>query len=516
MLSSIIKGIWKKSLQPVLAIPWNFEGGLGGFLSRRATQVALLLAILVGVLVGVVAVAVVGLVLFLAWIFISAVTLLLTVVVAAWLKVFKPEPVRPFQTADDSLPQLIPPAEFDPVRTFGPDNPDRVFDGVFEGGGIKAIAQVGAIHMVESLGMRPERLVGTSGGAIVAAGIAVGGRAEDLWRVMARADLTSLLDARWLPNVRSWRHPLYGITPLILPLFKKFGLMRGDEFINFMRQGIASIHGPFFGNEHVTFGDIDREWRAGLDARNLAQPAPGVNRLSVIATDATRRQLIVLPCDIGDYCRNPGGLCSGCESGTDPCLTPETLEVAFGVRMSMGIPFLFEPVRLRFKVAKPGGGCRDGGECLIVDGGVASNFPMWLLNRAGGLPPRYPTFGFLLDEGIDVEGNKRIPDHKQLKSLGSLVVAIIFSGMGMVDRIPSDHDRRRTICLPTLAVGTADFGLSLERQVALHDAGATSAARFFTGKDAFEWDRYLKDFRGGQSRPLRPASAEPAVAGPAS
>lgn len=515
MLKSIVSGIWKKSLLPILIIPWNFEGGLGGFLSRRATQVALLLALLTGIVVG----AIVGLVLFVvlgaAWLVIAAVTFALTGVVAAWRKIVKPQTPRPFETADDALPPLPVAVEFDPVRTFGPYNPDRVFDGVFEGGGVKAIAQVGAVHMYESLGMRPERLVGTSGGAIVAAGIAVGGRADDLWRVMARADLTSLLDARWLPNVRSWRHPLYGITPLIIPLLKKFGLMRGDEFINFMRQGIASIQGPFYGNDHVTFGDVDREWRASLAARDLPQPAPGTPRLSVIATDATRRKLLVLPSDIDEYCSNPGRLCAGCESGTDPCLTPETLEVALGVRMSMSIPFLFEPVRLRLKVADPAGGYRDGGECLIVDGGVASNFPMWLLNRGGGLPPRYPTFGFLLDEGIDVEGNKKIPAHKQLKSLGSVIVAIVFSGMGMIDRIPSEHDRRRTICLPTLSVGTADFGLPLERQVALHDAGAKSAARFFSGTDAFDWDRYVTQFRNGQSRPLRPASAEPAAVGPA-
>jgi len=508
MLSSIAKGIWRKSLRPILTISWGFEGGIGGFISRRATQVALLLALLVGVLVAVAAGVLLLFVLLAAWLVIATVTLLLTGVVAAWRAISKSRPPRPFESAEDGTLPALPPfaGGFDPVRTFGPGNPDRLFDGVFEGGGIKAIAQVGALHMVESLGMRPERLVGTSGGAIVAAGIAVGGTSSDLWRVMARADLTSLLDARWLPNVRTWRHPLYGITPLVLPLFTKFGLMRGDEFINFLRQGISSIEGPFRGNEHVAFGDINREWRKSLDDRALVQPGEGVHRLSVIATDATRRRILVLPNDIVDYCQESGGLCEGCKSGNDPCLTPATLEVALAVRMSMSIPFLFEPVRLRLKVKDGSGQVTDGGECLIVDGGVGSNFPMWLLNRGKGLPPRYPTFGFLLDEGIDLDGNKEISDHKQIRSLGSLIVAIIFSGMGMIDRIPSDHDRRRTICLPTLSVGTADFGLPLEKQVALHDAGATAAARFFSGNDPFDWDRYVKDFRNGQSRPLRPAS----------
>src|SRR5437660_1398628 len=55
---------------------------------------------------------------------------------------------------------------------------------------------------------------------------------------------------------------------------------------------------------------------------------------------------------------------------------------AGAVRMSMSIPVFFKPVR------------RGGHE--IVDGGILSNFPVWLFDAPAGVAPRFPTFGLLL------------------------------------------------------------------------------------------------------------------------
>lgn len=511
--------IWNKTLEPILKISWSLRQGLVTFLSRRATQLALLVAFVVGAALLLVIGLPLALLLATVFVVIFALTWVVQLLVGAWrfvqLHVLRGEPdPNPFNVANPTpFPTLEPSiGGFDLVRTVGPYNPDGFYDGVFEGGGVKAIAQIGALRRMEEFGMRPQRLVGTSGGAIAAAGIAVGGTSADLWNVLARADLTALFDARNLPNARSWRRPFYGITPLMVPLVQRWGLMKGDAFLTFMRSGLRSIDGPFEGlGRDITFGDIDAEWRKRLKEQGLPDPAANAHRLTVLATDVTRGRPLRLPDDISQYCLNPGGLCATCRAGGD-CVTAATLDVARAVRMSMSIPFLFEPYRLRLKLVEEGDGERtvtDGGLCHIVDGGVSSNFPIWILDTTPGTAPRYPTFGFLLDEDKGVDGRPLAEKVKPVRWLGGLAMAIIGAGIGVIDRVPSKHNARRTVSIPTLGVGTADFELTAKTQVALHESGVRAADRFFTGADGYEpfdWAEYVRSYRGGKARPVYPGT----------
>jgi NTE family protein len=90
-------------------------------------------------------------------------------------------------------------------------------------------------------------------------------------------------------------------------------------------------------------------------------------KLQVIAADVSRGKMLVLPRDIRDY-----------------GIAPDDLDIALAVRMSMSIPFFYEPVTLHL------GGT--GKECFIVDGGVLSNFPIYLFDDGSPDPP-WPTFG---------------------------------------------------------------------------------------------------------------------------
>ena len=60
--------------------------------------------------------------------------------------------------------------------------------------------------------------------------------------------------------------------------------------------------------------------------------------------------MVVLPEDLPDY-------------GIDP----DRFEIARAVRMSISIPYFFEPVIVKKHV--------------FVDGGILSNFPMWIFDR---------------------------------------------------------------------------------------------------------------------------------------
>src|SRR5919112_859863 len=72
---------------------------------------------------------------------------------------------------------------------------------------------------------------------------------------------------------------------------------------------------------------------------------------------------------------------------------PDELSVALAVRMSMSIPLIFEPVSFR----EP----KTGREHLLVDGGMLSNFPVWLFDAE---EPLWPTIGLKF-----VEDDPRAP-----------------------------------------------------------------------------------------------------------
>ncbi|MDO7206006.1 patatin-like phospholipase family protein [Paraclostridium bifermentans] len=67
----------------------------------------------------------------------------------------------------------------------------------------------------------------------------------------------------------------------------------------------------------------------------------------------TRKKLLVLPDDLVDY-------------GLDPM----EFEISKAVRMSVSIPLYFYPVELKY----------DNKSCFVVDGGLLSNFPIWIFD----------------------------------------------------------------------------------------------------------------------------------------
>jgi len=79
---------------------------------------------------------------------------------------------------------------------------------------------------------------------------------------------------------------------------------------------------------------------------------------------------------------------------------PDELSISRAVRMSMSIPVFFEPVSLKDI---------SGRTHIIVDGGVLSNYPIWLLDDGTEDPP-WPTFGFKLEAAA--ERSLMEPDYK--------------------------------------------------------------------------------------------------------
>lgn len=320
----------------------------------------------------------------------------------------------------------------------------KKLDAVFEGGGVKGIGLVGALEVTERHGYVFENVAGTSAGAIVAALVAAGYRAAELREIMRTLNYAKFLDRSALDTI-----PLLG-PALSLGLEK--GIYEGQYLTEWLARQLAAKGVRTFSDLVSSDPDCARDprWRY---------------RLQVIATDLTRGRLVVLPRDAREY-------------GLDP----DELEVAAAVRMSMSIPFFFEPVRLG-----PGDGAS-----YIVDGGVLSNFPVWLFDSDG--EPAWPTFGFKLVEPTE---GKRHEINGPLSLFGALFTTMMEAHDA---RYIEDASYVRTIGIPTMGVQTTDFGLSSARADLLYQSGVKAAEKFF---ERWSFESYKAEYRAERPRGSR-------------
>ena len=333
--------------------------------------------------------------------------------------------------------------------------PIEAADAVFQGGGVKGLALVGALLEFERGDAQVAikewvNVAGTSAGAIVAAFLALGWTPPRLQALMKEMPYEKFED--WGPGGE--------IAGGLFNLARHHGLAHGEYFRTWLDDKL----------EGATFADLKRPPAAGSDKTGDEY------RLRMIATDVTSRQMLVLPADLAKYCL----------PGSDDAIDPDRFKVADAVRMSMSIPYFFQPIVLE-SIEPP------KRLCTIVDGGVLSNFPVWLFDVDGRAPQR-PTFGFELTGGKGVGG-----------ALGHIV-----DGLGWPVRLGTDifhtaseaWDKRfmshstvvRTCPIPTGDVGTTEFKLSDERQQGLL-SGGEGAARTFLAE--FDPANYVNTFGRG-------------------
>ena len=342
-------------------------------------------------------------------------------------------------------------------------------DLVFEGGGVKGIGLAGAYSALCERGVGPKRVAGTSAGAITAALVAAGYSAEELDEILLEVPFASFKDTAWEDRIAIVGHPL--------SVLLQRGIYEGGFFREWMRELLAA-------KGVRTFGQL-----TDPDAIELKERY----RLKVIVSDVTHRRLLVLPDDAASL---------GIE--------PDDLEVAYAVRMSMSIPIFFEPVMHR----NP----RTGLDHLIVDGGMLSNFPVWLFDATKGEPPRWPTFGMLL-----VEADPKVPiahrvERRQSGSIIDYIKALASTMMEAHDRLYLEKATFvRTIPIPTVGVSTTEFDITPERVRAIYESGRKAAFEFL---DRWDFEAYKAEFRSGKehsrreelaTRPAEPLSAPPSA-----
>ncbi len=310
-------------------------------------------------------------------------------------------------------------------------------NAVFEGGGVKGIGIAGALTVAEKQ-YEWVYLAGTSAGAMIAALVAAGYSAEEIKDLVFSIDYSKCTDGRIFHRL-----PLVG--PLISIIFE-MGLYRGDYLESWIREKLAA-------KGVRTFRDLAVKVRCHNHYRY---------KLRLIASDITLGRMLVLPQDIADYGINP-----------------DDLDVARAVRMSISIPFFFEPVRLRYKDARG-----NNLTSYIVDGGILSNFPVWLFDKS---PNPGPTFGFKLTEPGAACANK-------INGPIGLLTALFATMLEAHDnRYIKESNFARTVAIPTLGIATTDFGITPAKARALFATGVSAAEDFFNRWNYWQFKaKYLK------------------------
>jgi len=323
-------------------------------------------------------------------------------------------------------------------------------DAVFEGGGVKGIGLVGAVSEIEKAGYEFENLAGTSAGAIVAGLLAVGYTAAEIKQEMEKLDYNKFKDEGLLDKLG----PLgKGIT-----IGSSYGIYAGEYFESWY-DSLLGAKGK------KTFGQIKTEYK---DDKYKY-------KFQAIAADISDRKLLVLPGDLSYF-------------GFDP----DQFSISRAVRMSMSIPIFFEPVKLRDS---------SGVDHYIVDGGVLSNYPIWLLDD-GTSTPSWPTFGFKLvkpDQRVLKKG-----ESNSIDSIASFLKALASTTMDAHDNYHisnSKGDFDRTMAIPTvinlrgldIEIKTTDFDITQEESQALFDNGAEVARTFLKSWNFDQWvEKYRK------------------------
>lgn len=287
-------------------------------------------------------------------------------------------------------------------------------DGVFSGGGIKAYAFIGALESIEAYNLNFERIAGTSAGAIIAGFIAANYTVNEIKELLDELDFKQFLDAPKLSKRFPFSKWFF--------LYFQMGIYKGERLEQWIYRALAA-------KDIYTFKDIKDGY------------------LKVVISDLTLGKLIIIPDDLE---RVYG-------------IHPASFPVATAIRMSAGFPYFFMPKKLQGK---------DMEKSIIVDGGLLSNFPLWIFENDVG-PSKRPVLGVKLSSASE-KGQQRV-----IKNAFDMFNAL-FSTMKQAHdaRYISKTKQSNIIFVPVENVDTMDFNIDDVAKEYLIKTGKDSANTF--------------------------------------
>ncbi len=329
---------------------------------------------------------------------------------------------------------------------------------VFEGGGVKGIAYVGALQALHANNVMESihRVGGTSAGAINAVLLALGYSLEETYDILSALNFKNFMDDDW------------GMFRDTKRLIKKYGIYKGDFFREWMGARIAAKTG----SERSTFEDLKKR---------------GFTDLYLVGTNLSTGYSEVFSWEH----------------------TPKT-PVADAVRISMSIPLFFQAIRNKDDVYVDGGLFNNypvklfdrlkyvaeadqarhirrpdyyEKENKVVDLATNSDFSPYVYNKE--------TLGFRLDSSdeIAVFRDRQAPPSKDIDGFFDYASALLGAIMNVQNNqhLHGD-DWQRTIYINTLDVKTTDFDIADDKKRKLIKEGSLGMTKYLEWFDEADPD----------------------------
>lgn len=317
---------------------------------------------------------------------------------------------------------------------------------VFEGGGVKGIAYVGVMKVLDDKGIlgQIKRVGGTSAGSINALLFAAGYTVSQTQKELHKLDFNDFKDDNW------------GVIRDTNRLLDEYGLYKGDYF---------------------------KSWLGELLKQKKLNPEITFKGLK----ENTGKELFVYSSNLST---NFGEIYS-------PEHTPR-MRVVDAVRRSMSIPLFFRAVRDDRKDVFVDGGVVNNYPVKLfdrekyLDNSDLKRIPIYyedenrkLASQSKKISPyiyNKETLGFRLDSGkeIAVFRDGEEPQHNKINNFLDYAWQLISTVLAVQDsqHLHSD-DWHRTVYVDTLGVGTTDFDLSDKRKKELIISGRDAAMKYF-------------------------------------
>ena len=316
---------------------------------------------------------------------------------------------------------------------------------VFEGGGIRGIAFGGVLKFFEEHNLMKyvKRVAGSSAGAIVAAGVAIGYNGEEIIKVLDETNFEDFKDDSWGVVLDAYR------------FFNQYGIYKGDKFLDWFKALVKAKTG----DENTTFKQVYEKY--GIE---LLITGTCLNRASTY------------------YFHH--------EKWPD-------MPIALAVRISMSIPLVFKAIKLHTKEPKltEDGNVekdKDGNvvmvekEDVMVDGGLLNNYPIWVFdgNTLGDIDEdtmeQSKTLGFKLMSTNEKEDDILYHYYEPINNIVDYMKAFIDS---MTIQIERGHIRAgywdKTVSISTGHISTLDFNISSDKKDELIKSGYDSTKNHF-------------------------------------
>ncbi|MCF7894481.1 MAG: patatin-like phospholipase family protein [Candidatus Omnitrophica bacterium] len=326
---------------------------------------------------------------------------------------------------------------------------------VFEGGGVKGVAYVGATKVLEDKGIlgNIERVGGTSAGAINAVLLALNYSNEEAEKILSELNFKKFMDSSW------WMVD-------VCRVWKEYGWNKGKFFRNWIGERIAKKTG----SSETTFAELYKQKEQGRNEK--------FKDLYILGTNLSTRFS-----EVFSYEKTPN------------------MPIADAVRISMSIPLFFASER------------RGERKDVYVDGGLLANFPVKIFDREKYVrdhkrePDYYKkhneslgnkginiskyvynkeTLGFRLDskEEIGIFRDQKEPMHHKINSFVGFAKGLIWTMMNHQLNIHlHDDDWQRTIYIDASIASVTEFDLSEDKKSKLIEEGQKGVKKYFDWYD---------------------------------